>query len=83
MDKAAETRGLAIAGVSLAQAALSFMHGARLISNEQLDELLESVLSGIETTLPPDDPGVEYAQKFVENIGAIVRRRPMQPKRGG
>jgi hypothetical protein len=72
----AETKGIAIVGLVFGQAALSLLNSKGVISAEERDLMLEGILTGIETLLPIDDPGVQVARKLVERIATINQRDP-------
>jgi len=78
-DVDAETRGLAILGMSLGHAALTMLNAKGIISNDEIDSMLETILVGAETLLPPDDPGAQMARKLAEGLAHTIRQNRGKP----
>jgi hypothetical protein len=75
----AETRGIAILGMALGQASLSLLNAKGIISDPEIDAMLETILSGAETLLPPDDPGAQVARRLAEELVHAVRKNRDKP----
>ena len=58
-----ETRGIALAGVSLAIGLVTALHAKGLPSADEQDKLLDGVLAGLEEFQPATDPGVQKARR--------------------
>jgi hypothetical protein len=76
-----ETKGLAILGMALGHAAISMLNAKNIISDSELDRMMQTVLSGIEDLLDPNDPGVQMARKLAEGLMQMtLKHRDNQAK---
>jgi hypothetical protein len=73
-----DVRGAAIVGMGLAQAILSALKAKRLLSDEEVAELLDGVLVGLESLFPADDADAARARQLVE----LIVRGALRPPRG-
>ncbi len=76
-----ETKGLAILGMALGHAAISILNAKNVISDAELDHMLQTVLAGLEDLLDPNDPGVQRARKLAEVLmQTTLRHRDNQAR---
>ncbi len=76
-----ETKGLAILGMALGHAAISILNAKNVISDAELDHMLQTVLAGLEDLLDPNDPGVQRARKLAEGLmQTTLRHRDNQAR---
>jgi hypothetical protein len=75
-----DTSGPAIVGMALALALLEHLRAKGVLTEIEANEVLETALSGLENTLPANDPGVQQARLLVEAMGraASERRRTLR-----
>jgi hypothetical protein len=60
---------------------LSRLEAKGLLTSQEVDEVLEGILSGLEDFLPPTDPGARSARALVDAIAGIVAfRRARNPQ---
>ena len=70
-ENAAETRAIALFGMTLAQGLVATLEAKGILSQAQVDQLLAGVLASFEN-LPVQDEGAQHARQMIENIAAIV-----------
>ncbi len=73
-----ETRGIALAGMSLAVGLVAALHAKGLLSADDQDKLLDGVLTGLEEFQPATDPGVQKARVLVDVMARIFAARRTQ-----
>jgi hypothetical protein len=76
-----ETRGMAILGMALGHAALSILNAKKVISDAELDRMIQTVLAGLEDQFDPNDPGVETARKLAEGLMQAILKGRGTPSR--
>jgi len=59
---------MAIVAYSFVQPFLSMLRAKKILSEPEVNEILNLVLTGLETRLPANDPAVRQARKLVEEI---------------
>jgi hypothetical protein len=63
-----ETKESAILGMALGHAAISMLNAKNVISDAEMDRMMQTVLIGFEDLLDPNDPGVQMARKYAEGL---------------
>ena len=71
-----DTRGIPIAGWSLALALFAALDGKGVFSKAQTDGILETVLHNLKSLQGPDDAGIQKARVLVDAIAHSMTDRP-------
>lgn len=63
-----EAKGLALAAFGLAHGLLSTLTAKGVIEKQQADDLLDGILTGLESTEGANDPGFHEARRIVDGL---------------
>jgi hypothetical protein len=76
-----ETKESAILGMALGHAAISMLNAKNVISDAEMDRMMQTVLIGFEDLLDPNDPGVQMARKYAAGLmQTMLKHRGNQAK---
>jgi hypothetical protein len=71
-DNTFDTRPMAIAALSIAQALTATLVRKGLLSREEVNDLFEGILVSLEGSQAPNDPDVPAARVLIDGLAQII-----------
>jgi hypothetical protein len=68
------TRGIALASLTILQALIATLGGKGILSAAQINELFETALQGVERP-PQSDPGIGHARELIDELAKAMAKR--------